>query len=204
MGQFEIIKDVGVSVQNLIQDKLKAAGYKDVEVYTCIPTEENIKKLPALSLFLASVAVDPLIRERPEILVSTVDDDGNVDEFFTDSPMRIRLYYMLSAWGKTPEEEHVLLALAAKVLFENPVLEGDLLKGNSFAHGENVPIRPVEEPKFGYEEAMAFWRSIGEKIRPLVQYCAYAHLHSERRVREIPRVLDRILDVSAKRGSYPP
>ena len=204
MGQFEIIKDVGVTLQKLLQNKLKASGYKDVEIYTCIPTEENIKKLPALSLFLASLTVDPLIRERPEILVSSIDDDGNIIEYFTDSPMRMRLYYLLSAWGKTPEEEQVLLALAVKVLFETPVLEGDILKGNSFAHEETVSIRPVEEPKFGYEETMAFWRSLGEKVRPMVQYCAYAHLHSERRIRDVSRVLGVGLGVSGKKGSYPP
>jgi hypothetical protein len=204
MGQFEIIKDVGSSIQQLLQDKLKAAGYKDVEIYTCIPTEENVKKLPALCLFLGSVTVDGLIRERPEILVSTMSEEGQIDEYFTDSPMRLRLYYFLSAWGKTPEEEHVLLALAMKVLFECPVLESDMLKGNSFILDEGVPIRPVEEPKFGYEETMAFWRSLGEKVRPIVQYCAYAHIHSERRIREVPRVLEVGLDISGSKGMYPP
>jgi len=96
------------------------------------------------------------------------------------------------------------MALAMKVLFENPVLAEDEQKGNSFALGESVPIRPVEEPKFGYEEGMAFWRSLGEKIRPIVQYCAYAHLHSDRRVREVPRVMDRVIDLSGGHGGYPP
>ena len=44
MGQFEVIKDVSTTLQKLLESSLKNAGYKDVELYTAIPTEENIKK----------------------------------------------------------------------------------------------------------------------------------------------------------------
>ena len=80
MGQFEIIKDVGTTLTKLLEGNLKRSGYKDVELYTAIPTEENIKKLPAVSLFLSAVAVDPIIRERGEKLVSVSEESGEILE----------------------------------------------------------------------------------------------------------------------------
>lgn len=132
MGQFEIVKDVGVMLSKLLEENLKTSGYKDVEIYTCIPTEENIKKLPALSLFLSAVCVDLLIRERAEKLMSVADEESGVQEYYMDPPMLLKLYFIVSAWGKTPQEEHVLLALAMKVFYENPAIRGDLLQGYSF------------------------------------------------------------------------
>lgn len=199
MGQFEIVKDVGVTLSKLLEENLKNSGYKDVEIYTCIPTEENIKKLPALSLFLASVCVDPIIRERAEKLVSVSDEGGMVQEYYMDPPMLLKLYFVVSAWGKTPQEEHVLLALAMKVFYEHPEIKGDLLHGYSFRQRETFAIRPVEEPRFGYEENMAFWRSMGEKVRPAVQYCAWAYLDSDRKSAPLKRVFDRSVSLSGPR-----
>lgn len=199
MGQFEIVKDVGVTLSKLLEENLKHSGYKDVEIYTCIPTEENIKKLPALSLFLSAVCVDPIIRERGEKLVSVSDEGGAVQEYYMDPPMLLKLYFIASAWGKTPQEEHVLLALAMKVFYERPEIKGDLLHGYSFRQRETFTIRPVEEPRFGYEETMAFWRSMGEKVRPAVQYCVWAYLDSDRKSQPLKRVFDRSVSLSGPR-----
>jgi hypothetical protein len=182
MGQFEIVKDVSTTLQKLLETSLKNAGYKDVELYTAIPTEENIKKLPALSLFLSAVCIDPIIRERGQKLMSVNEEEsGEIIEYSVDPPLLLKLYYTVSAWGKTPQEEHVLLALAIKVFYEHPEIGEGLLQGYSFRQRETIALRPVEEPKFGYEETMSFWRSMGEKIRPSAQFCVWAYLDSDRR-----------------------
>jgi hypothetical protein len=199
VGQFEIVKDVGVTLTKLLEEDLKNSGYKDVEIYSATPTEENIKKLPALSLFLCAICVDPIIRERGEMLVSVADERDPVKEYYQDPPMLLKLYYIVSAWGKTPQEEHVLLALAMKVFYENPEVKGDLLHGYSFRQRERFAIRPVEEPRFGYEETMAFWRTMGEKVRPAVQYCAWVYLDSDRKSAPITRVFDRSVSLSGPR-----
>lgn len=196
MGQFEIVKDAGTTLQKLLEANLKNSGYKDVELYMAIPTEENIKKLPALSLFLSAVCVDPIIRERGEKLVSVSEESGEIVEYEMDPPMLLKLYYVVSAWGKTPQEEHVLLALAMKVFYENPEIAGDLLQGYSFRQRETLTIRPVEEPKFGYEETMSFWRSMGEKVRPAAQFCVWAYLDSDRRGEPVRRTFDRSLSLA--------
>lgn len=198
MGQFEIIKDTGASLSKLLENNLKESGYKDVELYTTIPIEENIKKLPALSLFLSAVCVDTIIRERTQHLVSTSSDEGDVQEFYMDAPMLMKLYYIVSSWGKTPQEEHVLLALAMKVLYEHPTMGGDLLQGYSFRQRETITLRAVEENQFGYEENMSFWRSMGEKPRPAVQYCVWAYLDSDKKSDPLNRTMYRNLTMRGR------
>lgn len=190
MPQFEIIKDVGVTLQKLLENSFSEEGYKDVEIYTALPTEENIKKLPAVCLFLTSVAIDPRHRERDPVLVSTTDGSGGVREYMTSPPTVVWLYYLLSAWGKSAEEEHVLLALAMKVLLESPQITETNFVGSSLRAGERLPIQVVEETEFGYEETMAFWRSIGEPVRPLLQYRVGARVIGDKPVREVRRALD--------------
>lgn len=169
-----------------------------MELYTTIPTEENIKKLPALSLFLSAVCVDPIIRERGQKLMSVNEESGEVVEYSVDPSLLLKLYYTVSAWGKTPQEEHVLLALAIKVFYEHPEIGEGLLQGYSFRQREIIALRPVEETKFGYEETMSFWRSMGEKVRPAAQFCVWTYLDSDRRSDPIRRTFDRSMKLSGQ------
>jgi hypothetical protein len=193
MAQFEIIKDVGITLQKLLEENFTQEGYRDVEIYTRLPTEDNVKKLPAVNLFLTAITVDSRHRERDPVLVSETESDGEIREYFTVPPTVCWLYYLVSAWGKSAEEEHVLLALAMKVLMENGQIKEENFSGSSLRAGERLPVVVVEESEFGYEETMAFWRSIGEPVRPLVQYRVGARLIGDRSVREIKRAMDMFI-----------
>lgn len=193
MAQFEIIKDVTVSLTKLITESFKEAGYRDIEIYNNLPTEENIKKMPAVSLFLSSVVVDKLHRERDSVLVSETTDDGEVVEYETMPPMVVWMYYVLSAFGKTPQEEHVLLGLAMRVLQETAMISADNFVGEALARDEQLPIRVVDEGEFGYDETMAFWRSIGEPVRPAVLYRVAGRLHPVKPTRVVKRIISRAI-----------
>lgn len=191
MAQFEIIKDVTQTLTKIITDSFKETGYKDIEIYNCLPTEENVKKLPAICLFLSAVSVDRLYREFEPVLVNESNEDGDIVEYETSPPLYLWLYFLLSAWGKTPQEEHVLLGLAMRVFMDNPILTSDNFVGESIQLGEHLPLRVVNENEFGYDETMAFWRSIGEPVRPALLYRARARLYGVRSRRDIARVLNR-------------
>ncbi|MBN1946168.1 MAG: DUF4255 domain-containing protein [Bradymonadales bacterium] len=204
MAQHEIVKDIGLTLKKLLEDNFAAEGYRDVEIYTTLPTEENIKKLPAINLFLVAVTVDSRHRERSPVLVSSTEKDGRVREYMTSPPTVMWLYYMLSAWGKSAQEEHVLLALAMKILMENPSIQEEGFEGASLRSGERLPILVVEESEFGYEETMAFWRSIGEPVRPGVQYRVGARLFGDKPASEIRRAIDLQLGMQRTERSRPP
>jgi len=198
MAQFEVIKDVGISLQKLLETHFAEEGYRDVEIYATLPTEENVKKLPAMCLFLSAVTVDSRHRERSPILVTETDQDGSIREYMTAPPTIVWLYYLVSAWGKSAQEEHVLLALAMKIFMENPQLKEGNFDGTSLRAGEFLPIYVVEESEFGYEETMAFWRSIGEPVRPLVQYRVGARLYGDRALYRFKRAMDIQLGMKRK------
>ena len=92
----------------------------------------------------------------------------------------------------------MLLALAIKVFYEHPQIAEGLLQGYSFRQREIIALRPVEEPKFGYEETMSFWRSMGEKVRPAAQFCVWTYLDSDRRSDPIRRTFDRSVKMSGQ------
>ncbi len=191
MAQFEIIKDVSVSLTKVLTEAFKEAGYKDIEFYNNLPTEENIKKLPAICLFLTSVSVDKLHKERDSVLVSETTEEGDIVEYVRQPTMVCWLYYVLSAWGKTPQEEHVLLGLAMRVLHDTPLLNEAHFTGESLRRGEKLPIRVVDESEFGYDETMAFWRSLGEPIRPAVLYRVGARIQGIQAQSHVKRVTQR-------------
>jgi len=195
MAQFEIIKDVTVSLTKLITESFKEAGYRDIEIYNCLPTEENIKKMPAVSIFLSAVVVDKLHRERDTVLVSETNEDGEVIEYETMPPMVVWMYYILSAFGKTPQEEHVLLGLAMRVLQETAMITAENFVGEALGREEQLPIRVVDEGEFGYDETMAFWRSIGEPVRPAVLYRVGGRLHAVKPTRIVKRIITRGLKI---------
>ncbi len=200
MAQFEIIKDVTVTLTKLLSENFKEAGYKDIEMYNTLPTEENVKKLPAISIFLTAVSVDPMHRERDQVLVSEAEESGEIIEYTTSPTMVLWLYFLLSAWGKTPQEEHVLLGLAMRELHDNSLITESFFNGESLGRGEELPIRIVDETEFGYDENMAFWRSIGEPIRPSVLYRVGARLQGVKRQEVVRRVTARNIRLKSESG----
>jgi len=200
MAQYEIIKDVTQTLTKIIGDTFIEFGYKDIEIYNCLPTEENVKKLPAICMFLSAVNIDKLIRERDGVLVSETNEDGEVIEFETVPPVNLWLHFLLSAWGKTPQEEHVLLGLAMRTLLDNPVINESNFDGESLQLGEEIPLRVVDDGEFGYDETMAFWRSIGEPVRPAILYRVGARLYGVKGKREIKRAISRTFNFP--RGNF--
>ena len=186
MNQYEVIRDVGDSLKELLKKSFEEAGFKSVYFYADIPTTEKIKKLPAVSLYMYNINSDERYREREEILVSETDGDGSVVEYYLDAPLPLHLHYALSSFAETPPEEHILLGFAMKVLLEQPRIEADLLKGHSWKEGDNFAVMLRHDTTF--DEINALWRGIGEHIRPTAFYWVPVVLDSERRSSYIKKV----------------
>jgi hypothetical protein len=90
-----------------------------------------------------------------------------------------------------------------KILMETPQLREHNFTGVSLRAGEKLPIYVVEEGEFGYEEALAFWRSVGEKMRPIVQYRVGARLYAEKPAKRIKRAMDIQVGVKPTDRSVP-
>ena len=195
MSQYEVIRDVEETIKDLLKKTFEAAGFKSVHFYSDIPTTEKIKKLPAVSLYLYNVASDERYREREQYLVSEVGPGGEIREYYQDAPLPLHLHFALSTFAETPQEEHILLGFAMKVLLEHPTVAGDLLRGNSWLEGDRFSIMLRHDTSF--DEVNALWRGIGEHIRPTAFYWVPIALRSERLSGEIEPVESR--DISFAR-----
>ena len=89
-------------------------------------------------------------------------------------------------WGNSPNEENLLLGLAIKTFVENPILEGETLKGDSFYPDDRLNVYPHLGKDFN--DTLAFWRSMSEEVRPAMYYFVKFRIESERRSPEIKRV----------------
>ncbi len=186
MNQYEVIRDVEESLKELLKKKFEEVGFKSVHFYTDIPTTEKIKKLPAVALYLYNINSDERYREREEILVSETDGDGSTVEYYLDAPLPLHIHFALSSFAETPQEEHILLGYAMKVMLESPRMEKDLLKGNSWREGDSFALMLRHDTTF--DEVNALWRGVGEHIRPTAFYWVPVHLESDRKSGYIKKV----------------
>jgi hypothetical protein len=193
MSQFEVVRDVGESLKELLKASFKEAGFTTVTVSNDRPKKENIKSLPTVSSYLYHLAIAPGYKDRTDSLVTTYSKDGRLTEYYQDAPVQMHAQFVLSVFGNTPTEENLLLGLIVKTLLENPILFGDQLKGESFFPDDQLNVFPNLQADFS--ESVSFWRSLNEEVRPSLFYYVRFRVESERRSQELPRVIGRDLAV---------
>ena len=193
MSQFEVVRDVGESLKELLKASFKEAGFTTVTVSNDRPKKENIKSLPTVSSYLYHLAIAPGYKDRTDSLVTTYSKDGRLTEYYQDAPVQMHAQFVLSVFGNTPTEENLLLGLIVKTILENPILFGDQLKGESFFPDDQLNVFPNLQADFS--ESVSFWRSLNEEVRPSLFYYVRFRVESERRSQELPRVIGRDLAV---------
>ena len=191
MSQFEVIRDIGKTLDALLKESFKRRGFTTVNISTDKPKKDNLKSLPTVSCYLYHLAFAPGYQERTRTLVSEQDGEGHIVEYYQDAPLYMHAHQIVSVWGNTPAEENLLLGLAIKTLVENPILTGEQLKGESFYPDDKLNVFPNLQSDFN--DVLTFWRSMGEDIRPSVYYYVKFRIESERRSNEVQRVHTRDL-----------
>jgi len=197
MSQFEVVRDIGESLKELLKESFKASGFTTVTVSNERPKKDNIKSLPTVNLFLYHLTWAPGYKERTDTLVTTYDKDGRLVEYYQDAPAYLHAQFILSVFGNTPNEENLLLGLIVKTFLENPILFGGQLKGNSFFPDDKINVYPNLQSDFN--ESVSFWRSLNEEVRPSLFYYVKFRVESDRRSSELRRVLGRDLAVHGTR-----
>lgn len=186
MSQFEVIKDINETLKELLKESFKATGFTTVSVSTDRPKKDNIKNMPTVSCYMYHVSFHPGYKERTDTLVSSYDRQGNIVEYYQDAPAYLYSHFIISVWGNSPNEENLLLGLAIKTLLEHPLLEGELLKGDSFYADDKINVYPNLQADFN--DVLSFWRSLNEELRPSIYYFVRFRIESDRKSSEVRRV----------------
>ncbi len=168
--QHHIIRETSDAVSRLLQDEFRRSGYKRVHVLEEAPKPESIEgKLPAVSVYLYQVSLDPvgvdghIHHERVKI----EQEDGTVEEFMRRRRMWLRLDYLISTWAQTSEDEQLLLGLVLRTIMENPALEGERLRGESFEEDFQLGLSLATRLDEG--TLARFWGSLSQPVRPAIQ-----------------------------------
>lgn len=196
MSQFEVIKDIGETVKSLLEQSFKKAGFTTVNISVDKPKKDNIKNLPTVNCYLYHLAFDQRYRERTDTLVSQYMKDGRIVEYYRDAPVHMLAHYILSVWGNSPAEENLLTGLAVKTFLENPLLTGELLKGESFFPDDKLNVYPNLQTD--YNDVISFWRSLNEELRPAIYYFVRFRIESDRRSSDVQRVVGKEFAVNRR------
>jgi len=190
MSQFEVIKDITNTLKDLLEAEFKKAGFTTVSVSIDRPKKENIKTLPTVSCYLYHVSFHPgYYKERTDTLVTTTTKDGKIVEYYRDAPAYLYAHYIISVFGNTAAEENLLLGLTIKILLEHAIMKGEELHGPSFYPDDQINIFP--NLSADYNDVLAFWRSLSEEVRPSLQYMVKFRIESDRKSKELRRVLGK-------------
>jgi hypothetical protein len=161
-----VIADLDEVLRDLL---IREIDIKDNEVDITFdqPKREWSARLskPTLNLFLFDLREN--LRLRGAEQYTTVNrPDGNSE--IRRNPVRMALRYLLTAWVKEPEDEHLLLSSALMALLRNPFIPADLLSERLQA--QPMPV-PVEVATFHQEEGPVdkfteIWGVLDNEMRP--------------------------------------
>lgn len=192
--QHHIIKETSETLSRLLQDEFKRNGYKRVHIVEQAPKPDAIEgKMPAVSVYLYQMSIDPdgynanVHYEHVEI----PQEDGTIKEYMRRRRVWVRLDYLMSAWAQTPEDEQLLLGLIIRTVMENPIIERERLKGNSFE--DDYEMNLVLSTRLDEGTLARFWGSLNQPIRPAVQAWSAIPIIPEK-LREFKRVQARQLE----------
>ena len=192
--QHHIIKETSETLSRLMQDEFKRNGYKRVHIVEQAPKPDAIEgKLPAVSVYLYQLSIDPdgYDSNVHHEVVEVEQPDGSMKEFMRRRRLWVRLDYLFSAWAQTPEDEQLLLGLIIRTVMENPQIERDRLKGQSFEPEYQMP--PEMSARLDEGTLARFWGSLNQPVRPAVQAWTAVPIIPER-LDEFRRVQSRQLE----------
>lgn len=196
--QHHIIKETSDSLSRLFQDEFKRNGYKRVHIVDGAPRPDAVEgKLPAVSIYLYQIALDPhgLENNTAEDIVEVKQDDGTIKEFARRRPMWIRLDYLVSAWAQTPEDEQLLVGLVLRTIIDNPEISKDRLKGTTFEEslGDYDGLPLLLNTRLDEGTLARFWGSLNQPVRPAIQCWTLVPIVPEK-MSEFTRVRSRQLE----------
>lgn len=159
-----MISDVDEALRNLILDSLTVSR-QNVDIKFDLPSRDWAGRLnrPTIDLFLFDIRENLRLRGAEQAR-QFPRPDGKVE--IRRNPVRIDLRYLLTAWTKDPEDEHLLLSDTLMTLLRNPVIPDQY--ASEQMKKQQFPVildAAVYQPEHGpTEKATEIWGVIGNDI----------------------------------------
>ena len=159
-----MISDVDEALRNLILDSLTVSR-QNVDIKYDLPSRDWASRLnrPTINLFLFDIRENLRLRGAEQYR-QIPREDGKVE--VRRNPVRIDLRYLLSAWTKDPEDEHLLLSDTLMTLLRNPLIPEKYCSEQM--RKQQFPVildAAVYQPEHGpTEKTSEIWGVIGNDI----------------------------------------
>jgi Pvc16 N-terminal domain len=194
MAKDGVVWDLAVTLQELFRSRVSAPDGRPVNFAIDVPSgdpREDAKPLVYLCVY--EIEENVQFRKMERALVATVEEDGDLYEYYQFPPLALQLRFLLTCFANTREDEHRILGQLLRIIHDHPVLQGDgMVKGDSVAPDEKVQLA-VRSP-FGIDVQSRFWLAAGQRFRPAVACQLSVYLDSGRRDR-VMRVKEKVVDV---------
>jgi hypothetical protein len=170
LAQYQAISAIGQAVVSLLKSAKPALELPTIDVKLFQAKDvQAVTDWEGISLFLYRVTVSGSRRQMPQ----TIGPDGRPYK----RPLPVDLYYLLTAWAKTAEMQHLILAWAMRAIEDAPSLPATLLN----SHFPDVqPFKPDEtvemlQDPLSVQDLNNIWEILG-KHNVQVSACYVARL----------------------------
>ena len=120
---------------------------------------------PTLNIFLYDVRENQKLRQTSPMWQNEIEDGVVVQR---RKPVRLDLYYMITAWATEPEDEHRLLSRALMTLFRFPSIPDDLLPESLLVQGKHIPLMIAQYHEF--QNPTDVWSVLDNEMRPALSF----------------------------------
>jgi hypothetical protein len=118
-----------------------------------------------LNIFLYDVRENQKLRQTSPMWQNEIEDGVMVQR---RKPVRLDLYYMITAWATEPEDEHRLLSRALMTLFRFPSIPDDLLPESLLVQGKHIPLMIAQYHEF--QNPTDVWSVLDNEMRPALSF----------------------------------
>ncbi|WCB93486.1 hypothetical protein DSM104299_02199 [Baekduia alba] len=171
------LADLDEVLRVLLTRELDGVGVGPVAVTFEAPERDRAATWasPALNLFLYDVREATAGRDRTW---QRTGAEGR--PFMVQGALRLDCSYAITAWTRSPVDEHRLLSQVLSILLAYPVLPAELLAGDLVVGDPPVPL-PTRVAQ-GKEEGRAdFWTAIGSPYKVSIEYVVTTLIEPGRR-----------------------
>lgn len=120
------------------------------------------RNAPVVNAYLYDIREDVARRQRGQMAVR---DERDVVVRRRQPPRWFRLSYLVTAWTKTPQDEHRLLSAVLATMLPRELLAADELPGSLGALGLAVPVT-VAGSQTESRSLAEIWSALGGELKP--------------------------------------
>lgn len=120
------------------------------------------RNAPSVNAYLYDIREDVARRQRGQ---TAVRDENDIVVRRRQPPRWFRLSYLVTAWTKTPQDEHRLLSAVLATLLPREILSPSELPGSLRALGLSVPLT-VAGIQTESRSLAEIWSALGGELKP--------------------------------------